>query len=436
MTRSHVSALLDAALAERVLVFGSLPPGGRDLDLLVPSGKQDEIWTELRGLGFVEIGGSAVLFRDCTAYDVGLETTGSWGLSKDAAERLFSQARDIPGYRNLMRPSAAHSLLILARRVRKGAALDAKKLERVAGWLSEDPLAWSSAEREAPAWGLAEDLGQLRRAVQGSATPDAVTAGAVLRRRAGTIVRKVTGRAPGGVISLSGLDGSGKSTQAEHLREALIALGADTVIEWTKIARDPSLAAVARPVKKLIGLLPSKAIPEVPPDDDPDAHLRHHPDGPRPAPDSGARLRQRNRVLTQGWTFVVAVANASTHRRTVKEHLRSGRVVICDRYVLDSRAHLRYRYGTGQRFRLQTAVIRWLSPRPVRSYLLDVAPLTARERKPEQYTVRDLERLRTLYIEEVERIGARPVDAEREIELTCADLAEDAWRALTARRER
>ena len=434
MTQSHVSHLLDTALGVPALVFGSLPPTGRDLDLLVETGNLGPMRAALSDAGYTAIGEGFVRFAGCSAYEIELKTPADWGLSAEATARLFRDAAPIEGYERLLEPSPGHSLLILARRRRGGLRVDDKRRKVIARALEMDGEAWEVAGQLASEWGVSAELADLRRAFERGVPEMSPSERSASHRRLRSAALRALSRGPGGVISLSGLDGSGKSTQAEHLRDALVALGIDATIEWTKIARDPSLRAIARPVKRLIRLLPTKAIPEAQPDDDPEAHLRNHPDGPRPAPDEGKRLRQRSRVLNQGWTFVVAVANSSTHRRTVRAHLRAGRVVICDRYVLDSRVHLRYRYGTGQRFRVQAFLIRWLSPRPIRSYLLDVAPETARTRKPEQYTVRDLQRLRSLYLEESTRLGTRRIDAECELDETCAELAEDAWKALSARK--
>jgi hypothetical protein len=50
--------------------------------------------------------------------------------------------------------------------------------------------------------------------------------------------------------------------------------------------------------------------------------------------------------------------------------------VICDRYDLDLKVPLRHRYGEGFGFAFQLALVRILTPRPLRAYLLDVAPQT------------------------------------------------------------
>ena len=134
--------------------------------------------------------------------------------------------------------------------------------------------------------------------------------------------------------------------------------------------------------------------------------------------------------MTQTWATAVAVANGVAQRRVTRYHLKRGRNVVCDRYTLDSRVHLRYRYGDTRRFRFQAWVIRALSPKPLRSYHVEVPPEVAHERKAEQY---DLEQLRTqarLYVEERQEVGAQRLDGTRPKEDLTREVVEDVWRSL------
>ena len=91
---------------------------------------------------------------------------------------------------------------------------------------------------------------------------------------------------------------------------------------------------------------------------------------------------------------------------------------------------LRFRYGDHRRFRFQTWILHRFSPRPLLAYFIDVPPETAWSRKPEQYDPTALEQQARLYRGVCEALGARRVDGERPREELCADLAEEAWRAL------
>src|SRR5687768_16029140 len=112
MTPSHVSVLLDPALGDPALVVGSLPPGGRDLDLLVISEQREALRNVLTSLDFVELGGAYVRFSGRTAYEVEVKTADDWALPEQARDDLWSEARPIEGYRMLLRPSPHHALLI------------------------------------------------------------------------------------------------------------------------------------------------------------------------------------------------------------------------------------------------------------------------------------------------------------------------------------
>jgi hypothetical protein len=64
-----VAHTIDSLTDERVLVFGSVPPGGRDLDLLVPTGA-DRLAEDLVDHGFLQKGRHLVRFERCSAVDV------------------------------------------------------------------------------------------------------------------------------------------------------------------------------------------------------------------------------------------------------------------------------------------------------------------------------------------------------------------------------
>jgi thymidylate kinase len=135
-------------------------------------------------------------------------------------------------------------------------------------------------------------------------------------------------------------------------------------------------------------------------------------------------------VLSHVWVSIVALAHASAQRRSARPHLRRGRVVICDRYSLDSAAHLRYRYGPARRFRFQTTLVNRLSPLPLRAFFLDVPPETAYARKAEQYDLHALTAQARLYREEHRRLGVKRLDGERPREDLCAEIIEEVWRGL------
>jgi thymidylate kinase len=225
------------------------------------------------------------------------------------------------------------------------------------------------------------------------------------------------------VIALSGLDGAGKSTQARHLAAALEALGHDVVIIWTPLASNAGLRALAAPVRLALRALRRAGLGG-------DVAHRSAEGGSLVAvPDAGDGGRAQT-VVTHAWSTLVALANAASQGRRAAPHLARGRIVIFDRYVLDSFVHLRYLYGREHSYRVQEALVRLLSPRALRSFFLDAEPTTVAARKPLQYDLAQLELQAQLYREQSARIGVRRVDGERPLEDVCREVARDVWLAL------
>jgi thymidylate kinase len=222
------------------------------------------------------------------------------------------------------------------------------------------------------------------------------------------------------VNALSGVDGSGKSTQARALQQLLAQLGHEAEIAWTPLASDPWIGRLARPVKRALGRLRSLRV-----DDDVAPEV---PGGLVPNP--GSRLRERSRAVNWAWAALVAFANGRSHRRLARRHAHAGKVVIFDRYVLDSLVRIRFLYGERPRFRLQRALVRALSPRPAVAVLLDVPAEVSLARKDDRWTAAELERQVALYRAEHAAAGVLRLDGTRPYEELRAELAELAWRAL------
>jgi thymidylate kinase len=405
------AARIDAAAPEPVLVIGSLPPTGRDLDLLVRPAAADALSHLLAGEDFHHRRGHVwARFAAGSAEVIELIPADSFGLGQAQLVQLFAEAQPIDGYSSLLRPAAHHRLLMAARRVAGEARVDAKR-RRAATEPDED--AWIRAREMAPTWDAQTALAELEQALAGS-PPRSWR----LRSNAARIDRYRRGA----VISISGLDGSGKSTQVERLAATLTKLGYPTVTVWTSLVAHPSLSKAAAPVRALLG-------------------QRRHPEGVEelwpPAGedhDPATLLRERHRWLGLVWVTFVATMNAWWQLRAVRPHLLRGRIVVCDRYMLDSLVHMRYRYGAQRRYRLQLAIIRMMAPQPLRSYLLDVSPETARARNRE-YTPAQNELRARLYREEYERLGVKLLDGERSREDLSTQIAFEVWSALCEQRD-
>lgn len=398
---------LDSLISGRVLVFGSLPPDARDIDLLARPVELDALRAGLTALGFLQRGDQWVRFRACSTESVDVVPSPSLRLPVEEETDLFDEALPITGLAQLVRPAPHHALLILARRLLRGdGRLDAKRRARVELALSEDAGAWETATARAGSWRAGPALALLRDVYEsGRRVRVAERAGAL---GAKAFVRSIVDRRPrrGHIVALSGLDGSGKSSQAEALRSALETAGIPAAVEWTRFSHNTSLDAIAAPVKALV----------------------RRGAGEDAGEEAATRLRRESGTIGRVWSAIVAVTNALSHLRLTARHLIAGRVVICDRYVLDSVVQLRDKYGEG--LNTQAALIRLLSPRPSRAYFLDVPPETACARKPEQFTLDELTRQAVFYRDAASKLGVQRIDAERPRDEICTEIASDVWFAL------
>lgn len=400
----------------RFLIVGRLPPEGRDLDVIARRADATALAERLQAEGFAERGDRWVRFTEAGVEIVDLADADEWGLPEAEVDDLFALA--VPHGDGAARPSPVHAVLLEARRWTNGGILTERRRARVAEALAAGDPVWDEVVRRAPAWGVEDALPVLR--------------GEAVVRQAARHARRRLVRPQGRVVTLSGIDGSGKSSQVEALRQALDRLGYPTATVWTRITINPSLDVIAGPVKRIVRVA-RRGAPSV----DAEAATEGRPPGHGASPSDPARaFRLRHPVVNQAWILVVATVNAFAQWRAVAPHLARGRIVVCDRYTLDSATHLRYKYGPAERFRWQVAVIGWLSPTPLRSYLLDVPGAVAHARKPEKYTAAQLEQLAEMYREECVRLGVRRLDGRRPAHELAAEIGDDVLRALTGRQNR
>jgi thymidylate kinase len=112
--------------------------------------------------------------------------------------------------------------------------------------------------------------------------------------------------------------------------------------------------------------------------------------------------------------------------------IRRGRIVISDRYVLDSLVQLHDRYGRVHGVGLQARLLRLLTPAPLAAYFLDVPGDEARRRKPEEFSVDELDAHRRAYLEEAGRLGVRVLDGRRPPDELAALIADEVSDRLAA----
>jgi thymidylate kinase len=430
---------VDDAVSGDLLVVGSLPPEGRDLDLVARTEQHEQLAAWLASSGFANEHDEWARFRDCTVEAIDLLPAAGFGLDDAATAELFAQAHRLPQFRHLVRAAPHHRLLMLARWAAEDGALSEKRRARIAGVLDEDPEVWRNAKSRAAAWRATSALAAVRRAYD---------TGAPLTRaeRAAALAESIyaTGRTPsrarirawlaviprrranGRVISFSGLDGAGKSSQIEGLQRTLELLGFDIAVQWTRLEwttlwENPWLGVLGWPARttlRLVSRIRGRRRAEA--GDGGTAVPRLEP----------SAVRERSNVISQVWVAIVALAHGQAQRRETRAHLRGGKVVLCDRYTLDTAVHLRFRYGQQRNYGFQIRFVQRLSPRPLAAYLLDVPAATAHARKAEQYSLQDLERQGDLYREEHARLDVRRLDGELPREDLCSEIATEVWRAL------
>lgn len=210
------------------------------------------------------------------------------------------------------------------------------------------------------------------------------------------------------VIALSGLDGSGKSTQARALADRLSALGYDVVVVWNRLTFNPSLLWATAPLRLALRVAVRLGLMREPP-------LQVQADGdPIPREHLATRaVRERLPFVSKPWVAFVALVHAVGVRRSTLRELRRGRVVVHDRYVLDAFVQLHDRYAATHGVGGQAWLIRRLVPPPLAAYLLDITAEEAHRRKPEEFSVAELDAHRRHYLQEAERSGVRVLDARR-----------------------
>ncbi len=436
-TPADVIAGVGPGLSRGVLVFGSLPPDGRDLDLLVRRAEEPAVTGWLLAHGFVQRGVEFVAFGGCTAVAVDVVPADGWRLRADELGRVFDEAVPLPGAPGFLHPAPHHVLLIAARiQARSRGPLKASRRERIGRAVGADPRAWSTARERAPLWGSEAALSLLQAIVEdrpstglrARAASELMARDPALRRPS-VLLRRVTRARPGRrvVVALSGIDGAGKSTQAEHLRCALERLGIEAAVLWPPsqnrlFGMHPALK------RRLLGLLRrsgrpiSHAAPDGPAAIGP-------PDQTLPEVPGFPDLPGQAAPVTEILAGLVAVSQILAMRSARRRTPGSARVLIYDRHTLDAIVYVRHRWGHGRPLRWQSELIRRLAPRAAVAYLLEIAPERALIRK-QDFPLQNLRERAALYHRLHAGLGVTALDAERPTEELCAEIARAAWSAV------
>jgi thymidylate kinase len=225
---------------------------------------------------------------------------------------------------------------------------------------------------------------------------------------------------PPTVVGLSGLDGSGKSSQVRALTSMLEQLDVAVVAEWKPLGHNASVRAVRRVVKR--GYARLRGL------DDRQLDQMKRPGRSLIAGANPVLLGGRqNAAVTHIWSTMVCLASAGHYRMVTLRHAGSGRLIVFDRYALDTTAQLRFFYGSEHRFVVQRALIRSLCPTPLGAWLLDVPGEVALARKPEQYDLPQLKQQEDLLRQEAARLGVTRLDGTRPMPELTQHIATQIW---------
>ena len=205
------------------------------------------------------------------------------------------------------------------------------------------------------------------------------------------------------LISLSGVDGSGKTAQAEMLQRAFGECGLAARVVWNRGGSSRLAERIIALVKPLL----------------PKAKGLDLTGDTRQAKVARKSVWLRRPLLRWGWTALVVGDLLLQYGRKVAWPLLWGRVVICDRYAYDALVELAALGGPEVMGSWGAKLLLGLSPRPRLAYLLDVDPAVARARKPDE-ELSFLEAQADLYRQMAPTWGLRLVEANGEL-AACAD---------------
>lgn len=259
------------------------------------------------------------------------------------------------------------------------------------------------------------------------------------------------------LVVLMGLDGSGKSTQAQLLANWLREQGVPTEVVWMRgesyvtrpllglakaVLRAPKgtkRGGAARGATPGRGATPSRGAPvaEAASDAQGAAPVQ------RPSQEQGAtqayarytagkRSLFRNPLVRVLWRNLVLLDFFITFKSAFARLPRRTRVVILDRYFYDSLIDIDSGFGSGgsELRRLLGSPLVRVFPRPDRVVLLEIPPAEAMRRKDDIPSVEYLEERHGLYRAVAESTGALVVDAAKPIDEVAAALVEAIGRSL------
>ena len=402
-------ALIAREAGDGAILWRGAGLGGSDVDLLAMPGAGARLNATLARAGLrpalSDPGHVMWTAPDGPEVAIDVLAAGSWPpfyQSLDGLRARLSRAEGLPPV-----ASASDQLLIVA--AEAIAARPLAKVLRRARPLLEVPGARERLDEVARAEGL-EPLADLiadpdrleRRGRRGRLSYPAAAATALRSRAARRALReRVAGRRrsgrrsgrPGVLVTISGMDGAGKSTFTRAITEHLRARGRPARDEIVRIGRHTAtLDRIAGPVKRILRR-------EGPIAD----HLAAGDAGD--VRDDRAPDLEPRRGVEWLWASIVAVQNALYCRRLARGLRRES--IVVDRWLADHLIDFEFRYG---RHRLADRILRAGVPRPDLAFLLQIDAATSAARKPGDQAPLVLARMEERYPIVAAEFGLIPVD--------------------------
>jgi len=185
---------------------------------------------------------------------------------------------------------------------------------------------------------------------------------------------------PSMLVTFSGVDGSGKTTQIRSLIKALNVCELKTKYFWYRYGSSKFTAFFIKIGKFLFSKRNAQSISDI-----------------------GYKIQEResylqNRLIRLLWSWLILVELSLKYNVGIRLSLLLGKIVVCDRYILDAVVELgSYYTNNNTDNRVYSKLLRFLNPSPSRAFLLDTSPEIIIDRNHENIPKAHLEKQILLY---------------------------------------